>query len=574
MVLSSALFPTRRPPRKHDFSYLLSAGLVALSLLVACPCRSEESQHILDFAGTRSDYLVQFLVPGSDFLSIHGLTFDREDRLYVGSVMGQGISRVDLRTGAAETFVGPPEGLADDLEFGPDGSLVWTSILTGEVYIRAPDGQVRVLADKLPGVNSVAFRDDGRLFVTQVLWGDALWELDPAGVRAPRQVISGMGGLNGFDFDHAGRLYGPLIYKGVVVRVDVDTGTMETLAEGFGLPTAVNFDSRGQLYVTDSKLGRVVRIDPDTREQTLVATVDTAIDNLALDSRDRLFITNMVDNAIQEVHTRTGAVRTLNSSQLSVPGGLDVVTEDGREQVYLGDLFAFRKVDGERGVVTTIKRGIRDHMQWPMAVNIHGQRIVTASWFVDAVEVFDRGSEQSLAVYQDLDDPVDAVMLPGGAVLVAEQGKGRLLRISGPPPGVRTVVADGLAGVAALRVDAEGRVYATDVLAGTLLQLDLERGASRVVVDGLEHPEGFDFAPDGSIVLAEVGRRRLVRIDPASGTVREVVRNLALGYPGARGAPPGYIQTGVGVGDSGTIYVSSDQVTGLYRIEPQERPAP
>ena len=218
-------------------------------------------------------------MPGSDFLSIHGLAFDREDKLYVGSVMGQAIYEVDARNGVSSPFIGPPAGMADDLAFGPDGTLVWTSILTGQVHARRPNGRIIVVADNLPGINSVAFRDDGRLFVTQVLWGDALWELDLKGERAPRKILENIGHLNGFDFDQAGYLYGPLLYKGVVVRIDVDSGEMKTVASGFAIPVAVNFDSEDRLYVADSKLGRLVRVDIASGEKTLVSTVDAGIDN-------------------------------------------------------------------------------------------------------------------------------------------------------------------------------------------------------------------------------------------------------------------------------------------------------
>ncbi|RLA44943.1 MAG: hypothetical protein DRR42_19890, partial [Gammaproteobacteria bacterium] len=105
------------------------APLTLLALLSACgggESDSAESKSLLESEGTKDPYLVQYLVGGSDFLSIHGSTFDADDNLYVGSVMGQSIHKIDLATGESTVFVGPPEGMADDLEFGPDGTLVWT----------------------------------------------------------------------------------------------------------------------------------------------------------------------------------------------------------------------------------------------------------------------------------------------------------------------------------------------------------------------------------------------------------------------------------------------------------------
>jgi streptogramin lyase len=56
------------------------------------------------------------------------LTFDPEGHLYVGSVVGQATYRVDPETGEIETAVEPPDGCADDMEFGPDGRLYWTQL--------------------------------------------------------------------------------------------------------------------------------------------------------------------------------------------------------------------------------------------------------------------------------------------------------------------------------------------------------------------------------------------------------------------------------------------------------------
>ena len=43
-------------------------------------------------------YKIQILVPGSYFHGIHGLTFDSQDNLYAGSVVGQSIYHVDTDT--------------------------------------------------------------------------------------------------------------------------------------------------------------------------------------------------------------------------------------------------------------------------------------------------------------------------------------------------------------------------------------------------------------------------------------------------------------------------------------------
>ena len=54
------------------------------------------------------------------------------------------------------------------------------------------------LANNLPGVNSVNFGPDGKLYVTTVFIGDGLYEIDKTGKAPPREILKGLGGLNGF----------------------------------------------------------------------------------------------------------------------------------------------------------------------------------------------------------------------------------------------------------------------------------------------------------------------------------------------------------------------------------------
>ena len=92
------------------------------------------------------------------------------------------------------------------------------------------------VANGMGGPNSIAFGKDGRLFVSEVFIGDALYEIDLKNVDKPdfkpaargdlRRIAEKMGGLNGFDFGPDGLLYGPLWFKGQIVKIDVDKATL------------------------------------------------------------------------------------------------------------------------------------------------------------------------------------------------------------------------------------------------------------------------------------------------------------------------------------------------------------
>lgn len=525
-------------------------------------------------------YLTQFLVPGSHFHGVHGLAFDRDDQLFVGSVVGQALYKVQVDSGEVETRVPAPEGMADDIAFSADGAMAWTSFLTGIVHARAkPDQPIKQLAIGLPGINSLAFTKEGRLFATQVFLGDALWEIDTgplkadaqpnAPLKAPRKVMEGMGGLNGFEFGPDGLLYGPLWFKGEVVKIDVDKATVTTVAEGFKVPAAVNFDSKGNLYVVDTALGQVVRVETSSGQKTLIATVKPSIDNLAIDSRDRLFITNMVDNGVYQVDTTTGQVRTVVEGKLAVPADIAVHSDGLKETLYVPDIFSYRTVDGASGEVTTVLRMQSDALEYPFGVSVNAKHVILTSWFTNSVQRIERTTGKPLAMLHDFKAPVDAMEAEDGSLLVLELGTGSLLRVKGADGKDRTVIAKELNAPVAMASAGPGAVYVTELATGAVVRINLANGAKNVIASGLKAPEGIDVAPDGRLIVAEVGLRRVVAIDPKDGKITPLAGNLAIGIASFQGGPPAYVPTGIAVGKSGAIYITSDVRNAIYKLTPQ-----
>ncbi len=512
---------------------------------------------------------------GTAFQGIHGLTFDRQDRLYAGSVVGQAIFRVDPGSGTIERVLGPPQGMADDLEWSPDGSqLAWTAILAGKVYARTGDGPVVELATGLPGANSIAWNAQGRLFVTQVFFGDGVWELDPAGAKPPRQVASDLGGLNGFDFGPDGKIYGPIWFKAIVARVDPETGAVATVADGFKIPAAANFDSKGNLFVVDTGAGEVIRVDPESGAKTVVARVPTSIDNLAIDSHDRIFISNMARNGIYQIAAASGQARTVTELPLAVPAGLALA--DG--VLHVADAFAYRTVDAASGAVTTVGTmfGVpQEQLDYPLWAFADEDHVVLTSWVSGTVQTIDRQSGATLRMEHRWNQPVAAVELPDGRPVVAELGSGPS---GGPGSGrlivveddwkTRDVVFEGLQTPAGLLPAGGTAVWVTELGPGTLARIDTATGERTVVASGLASPEGLAQLPDGRIVVALVGARSLVAIDPASGAQEVVASDLPIGLPAPQGAPPSFVPTGVAAAADGTVYFTSDLESALYRVLP------
>ncbi len=533
--------------------------------LASCDNQAPPSESATDNTAAQS-YTVQKIVPGSPFHGIHGLTFDANDQILVGSVVGQSIHQVDPETGAVSTYIGPPNGMADDLEFGPDGTLVWTGFILGKLFAQSPGGPVREIASDLPGLNSTAFSPDGRLFATQVFAGDALYEFDITGQIPPRKIIEGMGGLNGFDFGADGKLYGPLWFKGQVVRVDVDTGVLEVITEGIQVPAAVNFDSQGNLHVIDNETGEIFRIDIETGERTLIATAPTNLDNLAFDSHDRLYVTNMSDNAIYEIDTQTGATRTVISGSLSSTAGIAFASSVNGDRLYVADTFSLSYVDPQTHEVHDISRIISDH-EYPTDIDATEDQIVTSSTTAGLVQVWSVETGEMTRRWHDFVLPLGVEFLDDGRVVVVEAGTGKILAVSGEHGETRDVLYEGLVVPVGVTKIAD-TLYFTESETGIVHSLGLIDGAHAVIAEGLDLPEGIDATLDGSLVVAEVGANRAIRIDPNSGEVVVMTENIPLGYPGFAGLPRAFLPNGIAAGAGGEIYVASDIENAIYRLTP------
>ena len=525
------------------------------------------------------EYTQQFLVPGSWFHGVHGLAFNKDDQLFAGSVVGQTLYRVQVDSGEVDRFIDPPTGMADDIAFADDGTMAWTAFLLGKVYVRRGNKTVEV-AHGMSGPNSLAFGKDGRLFVSEVFLGDALYEIDLKNVDKPefksfarselRRIAEKLGGLNGFEVHRDdGFLYGPLWFKGQAVKINLETGAVEVIASGFNTPAAANIDpqNRDNLYVVDTGTGAVWSVSLTSKAKKLVASMKPGLDNLAFDSRGRLFVTSMTDNGIYLVDKHTGAFKTIVEGKLAIPSDLAVVSENGKDTVHVADVFSYRTVDGQNGTVHDVLRVHGDTHAYPIGISVGPKNVLLSSWFSNTVEKVDRKTGKLVATLGDFAAPVDALEAADGTIYVAELASGNLVKVS-PDGKTRSTLVKELRGPVALAQGPGSVIYVTEIAAGAVSQIDTASGARKVVADGLAGPEGIDVGPDGRLFVAEVGQKRVVAIDPASGTKTVIASNLDIGLAPFPGGPPALVPTGVAVGKSGIVYVSSDVRNALYKLTP------
>ena len=546
-----------------------------LTLTACIDLNDDDDNTSVSDRSTPAQYSKITPIQGSTIHSANGIYFDEDDKLYIASGIGREIVIMNKESGDIIQRLGVEQGIdaPDDLTFGPDGSLYWTAILTGEVGKIDPDGNKTTVAQNLVGVNSITFSEDGRLFVGMCLFADTLYELDPNGVEQPKAVVENLANdlgscsVNAMDFGSDGYLYGPRLYAGEVIRINVDTGEYSTVANGFGNPVAVKFNSQGQLHVLDTLTGEVMRVDTDTGNKEIITTLAPGLDNLAFDSEDRLYVSSYVNGTVTEI-TQSSS-RVLNQGGLASPGGLAILGESTNETLYVADglsLMAINTTTNEQEVV--LRSVASDGHPGAVTVSTFGPNLLISSWFDSSVNIWDPIKNEMVLTLGDFPLPVNAIAFQG-KLIVAESYTKSIYRLQdGAAPEVLISNMGAPAGLLATESD----LLISDQINGTILKI-IEDGITLeeplIIAQNLDAPEGMAFSADGKLLVVEAGAKRLSAIDLSSGQKEIIANDLQLGLEGMGPlVPSSYIFNDVVVDATGSIYVSGDMDNVVYRFDP------
>ncbi|MEE9371816.1 MAG: hypothetical protein V3V00_02060 [Saprospiraceae bacterium] len=545
-------------------SIVKSIGLVGLWIMLHSSCNLS-TQNKIEVIKERSNIVIQ----GSFFHGSNGLYFDDNDRLHVASVVSRYIGVVDTDTGAIIDTLTTADGVEgpDDLTFGPDGSLYFTSILTGEVGRIAPDGKVsRQFVS--PGTNPITFSDDGRLFVALDFQGDGLYELDPELKNPPRLIIKELGWLNAMDFGPDGYLYGPIWSKGQIVKIDVDNASLDIIVDDLEIPAAVKFDSKGNLYTVDHKTGMIYTIDLKDGSKSEIASGFMAGDNIAFNSEDELFISNAQDGSIYQINS-DGSRREVIAPSLCNAADVEVVNG----KLIIPDILSMKSYDIDGAI----------DRQWyhmigapgiigPFTVDAEGDHLALTSWFGNEVQIWNIKTDKALATYHDYAVPINAIIYKG-ALIVAElgtsQGGAKVSRRNNGNIETLLDAKGGLVVPSGLACD-KGNCYVADFYRGVVFQIT-ENGdkmtAAKVLLEGLIQPEGLQIGPKGRLIIVETGANKVSAYDLNTNEISSLVDNIALGLEGPKGVPPTWKFSDVHFDSDGVLYVPSDVDNVVYKYD-------
>jgi sugar lactone lactonase YvrE len=500
------------------------------------------------------------LTPPSRLFGANGLRTGPDGRVYIAQVTGSQISALDLGTGRLDTVSAKGGDIVapDDVAFDPSGNLYATEVMNGRVSMHDAAGRTRVLRDGVPSANGITFHR-GRLFVGECRAGGRLLELDLAG-GAPRVLLENAPSPNAMEFGPDGLLYFPVMGANEIWRIDPEGPAgpegpaPERVAGDLGVPDAVKFDSSGCIVSTQVHSGQVLRIDPRTGQRTVLATLDPGLDNLTFVG-ERLFVSNFTGE-ITEILSG-GQTRTVLPGGLNWPLDLAVGT-DGNLYIADGTYFYAARPDGTlRTAGMLFSPGYPGFLRGLAPVG-SDEFIVTTS--TGQVARYRPDGNESELLADGFDQLYGVAVAPGGTLVVAELGAGRVLSIR---PGLVEVLASGLTEPIGVAIAPDGACLVSEAGAGRVVKL----GGTGIVLDGLQRPQGI-LVLDGHLYVVDAGAKELVDFDLAGGTRRVIASDLPVG------APPGVIPkpllgmppfsgpqgpfAGIAAGPDGTLYVSAD----------------
>jgi streptogramin lyase len=264
--------------------------------------------------------------------------------------------------------------------------------------------------------------------------------------------------------------------------------------------------------------------------------------------------------------------RTVLAGGINTPGGLALSSGGASAPVlYVADFFALRGLDPASGKEVYAAHDIIGFsaLGSSMTVAADGDRLITTSWFDNAVKVWDPKTDQAVVSWTGLKRPVHARAFRGD-VVVTEWDTGSVLRLAAAEPENRTAIATGIATPAGLAAGPDD-LYVADRDAGRVVQV-VDGGKvlspAREVARGLAGPEGIELADDGSLYVVEAEGDRLSRIDPDTGRTALVADGLALQVAPQGAFPTTMLFNGLAVG-ADRIYVTGDLENVIYSIARQ-----
>jgi len=416
----------------------------------------------------------------------------------------------------------PPRALygAAGILFGPDGRLYVAQpngsqlsaidIASGAVDVVSPKGSELVAMDDL------AFDSRGVAYLSETMY-HRVTALHPDGTV--RRIASGVIDVNGITCDNDRIFADECRVGGRVCEVFRDGSPPMVLAEGLAAPNALALGPDGYLYVPEVLAGQVSRVPVDGGAPEVVVSGIPVPVAVKFDGKGRLVVASGATGELIEFDVAARRGRTLATVRI----GLDnlAFSPEGR-------LFVSWSVDGGisevadgREIASVVPAGL----MFPLGLAVTKDGRIFAADNIAVQEVSRAGAVATAASFftPGFPGPVRGLALTSEERLVVTTTGGRVSCFD-PVEGSNEVWADGLAEPTGIARLADGSMVVAETGAGRVLKV--ARGKVIELVDGLSRPTGVATGRGGSIYVAETAEGRVMRVG-GPGRVEQVAGALA-----------------------------------------------
>jgi DNA-binding beta-propeller fold protein YncE len=327
----------------------------------------------------------------------------------------------------------------------------------------------------------------------------------------------------------------------------------------------VKFDSRGRIVTTQVGSGQVLRIDVQTGAREVLADLGPGLDNVSFIG-DRIFVSS-IPGEITEI-LAPGKTRSVIPRALQWPLGL-AVGADGTVFVADGAFSYTLHPDGRKELACMLFTvGGPGYIRGVATGAASGEWIVTTG--LGSIARY-RSGEESDWIAHGYDQLMGVATNARGAVVFAEYGTGSVHVADGTEARTLATGLDKPMGVAVIG----DTIYVAEAGAGRVVALG--SNGTETLVDGLARPEGLCASGD-KLYIIDTLAKTLIEADPASGARHTIAENLPVGAPvgvtakflGPIGdmAGPMINFAGIAAGADGTLYVAADAEGSVLAIRP------
>jgi len=416
------------------------------------------------------------------------------------------------------TSLSPPSGLfgANGMQFGPDGRLYVVQAFGSQVSaIHTGSGTCQTISPvggPIVAPDDLAFDSHGVMYVTEVMNARVSARTPDGQTRIIADNVPAANGITAYqdrlfmdECRPGGRLF----------ELYADGRAPRLIAADLPLPNALSVGPDGQIYFPEIAAGEIWRVPlSGGSPQRFLAglAVPTAV---KFDRKGWLTTTQAGNGEILKVDVQNGAKTVI----AKVRPGIDNFAIDGNNRLFISHF-----VDG--GVAEILSNG-QERMLVPagflgplgLAIGNDGTLYAADGLSLAALTSGGKWNRPGMLLDEDFPGFLRGLAAGPGGVLYVTTSAGSVASYH-PQTRAAQVLASGLNELMDLAVARDGSLLVAEAGEGRMLKISTT-GEMTILARGLDRPTGVAVAADGSCYVSETTKGRVVKVDGGTAAVVE-----------------------------------------------------